>query len=196
LNSEKKLLLLDTSSLSAVYLCERGWQVTAIDCLPTLLDRCRALAALAGTTAPTLLCWNVEQMLRENQSLHDRLGSQKFDLIHVARYLHRPLYESLRKHLLRPGGFIVYSTFARGCEAFGKPKNPLHILQPRELLDVFGGADEFLVHEYRESRIEDLRPVQSICSQRLPPGMTPQMLLDEQRRSALVASTQSQHESD
>lgn len=66
---------------------------------------------------------------------------------------------------LNPGGVIVYHTFTKGVEAFGKPKRPKFILQPGELKDLLPG---FNVIEHRESVIEDGRPVQFIVAQKPP----------------------------
>jgi len=35
---------------------------------------------------------------------------------------------------LRPGGVLVYETFARGNERYGRPSNPDFLLEPGELL--------------------------------------------------------------
>jgi len=59
-----------------------------------------------------------------------------FDGVIVCNYLHRPILPKLTS-LLRPGGVLLYETFAQGNEAFGRPKNPDFLLQPGELLCAF-----------------------------------------------------------
>lgn len=59
----------------------------------------------------------------------------RFAGVIVTNYLHRPLFGALAA-ALRPGGMLVYETFARGNEAFGKPSNPAFLLAPGELLDM------------------------------------------------------------
>jgi hypothetical protein len=80
------------------------------------LDRCRLFARQANVQEPALLCWDIENMikvscikffyddfeilktfdfLQKEKPLHERLP--QFDLIHVSRYLHRPLMESIKK---------------------------------------------------------------------------------------------------
>lgn len=64
-----------------------------------------------------------------------RLGGG-FDGIVVANYLHRPLFSHLIA-ALASGGVLIYETFMRGNEKFGKPSNPDFLLRPGELLAAF-----------------------------------------------------------
>lgn len=61
------------------------------------------------------------------------LAGRNFPAIIVANYLHRPRLDDLLD-LLAPGGLMIYETFARGNEAYGRPRNPDHLLAPGELL--------------------------------------------------------------
>ena len=65
-------------------------------------------------------------------------AGRRFDAIVVANYLHRPLLPVLADSL-EPGGLLVYETFARGNERFGKPSNPDFLLAPGELLEAVRG---------------------------------------------------------
>jgi SAM-dependent methyltransferase len=56
-----------------------------------------------------------------------------FDAVVVTNYLHRPLFPDLVR-ALRPGGVLIYETFASGNERYGRPSNPAFLLQPDELL--------------------------------------------------------------
>ena len=69
----------------------------------------------------------------------------------VFRYLHRPLLAPLRA-CLAPGGMLVCETFLKGQEAFGKPRNPLHLLKPGELADWFG---DWEILDLFEGRLEN-----------------------------------------
>ena len=177
-----------------MFLAERGWHVVAIDYLPRLLEKLKTFARDARVAnVPQTLDWDIEKM-HAAQPLHERFDEQ-FDLIHVSRYLvrrfsggcvspgltqrvqHRPLFDSLRK-LVRPGGFILFSTFMRGCELFGKPRQAKFILEQGELKEVFAPPD-FLILDYRETRADDLRPLQHICVQRLPEGVTVESLAQQ-----------------
>jgi SAM-dependent methyltransferase len=57
----------------------------------------------------------------------------RFAAIVVTNYLYRPLLPKLAE-ALRPDGVLVYETFARGNERFGKPSNPAFLLEEGELL--------------------------------------------------------------
>jgi SAM-dependent methyltransferase len=57
----------------------------------------------------------------------------EFDGVVVTNYLHRPLLPDLVR-ALRPGGVLIYETFALGNERYGRPSNPAFLLQPGELL--------------------------------------------------------------
>ena len=59
-----------------------------------------------------------------------------YDAIVVTNYLHRPLLPAIAQ-ALADGGVLIYETFARGNERFGRPHNPDFLLCPGELLDAF-----------------------------------------------------------
>jgi len=66
------------------------------------------------------------------------LGGERFDAIVVANYLHRPLFPHVLA-ALAPDGTLLYETFARGNEAYGRPANPDFLLVPGELLQWVAG---------------------------------------------------------
>ena len=86
-----------------------------------------------------------------------------FDAIVVANYLHRPLMPILTASL-EPGGVLLYETFARGNERFGKPSNPAFLLAPGELLEAVRG--KLRVIAYEDLVVEEPRPaaIQRICA--------------------------------
>lgn len=75
-------------------------------------------------------------------------AGRRFDGIVVTNYLHRPLLPRLVE-ALEPGGLLVYETFARGNERFGKPSNPAFLLEPGELLEAVRGRLRVLAYEDR-----------------------------------------------
>jgi SAM-dependent methyltransferase len=89
----------------------------------------------------------------------------RFDGIVVTNYLHRPLLPILIQSL-EPGGVLVYETFARGNERFGKPSNPAFLLGPGELLEAVAGRLRVLAYE--DLVVEEPRPaaIQRICARR------------------------------
>jgi SAM-dependent methyltransferase len=88
---------------------------------------------------------------------------ERFDAIVVTNYLHRPLLPVLVASL-EPGGLLVYETFARGHERFGKPSNPAFLLAPGELLEAVRGRLRVIAFEDRV--VESPRPaaVQRLCA--------------------------------
>jgi SAM-dependent methyltransferase len=59
-----------------------------------------------------------------------------YDGIVVTNYLHRSLLPAIAA-ALAPDGILIYETFARGNERFGRPRNPDFLLRPGELLEAF-----------------------------------------------------------
>jgi SAM-dependent methyltransferase len=92
-------------------------------------------------------------------------AERRFDGIVVTNYLHRPLLPLLADGLER-GGLLVYETFARGNERFGKPSNPDFLLAPGELLEAVAG--KLRVIAYEDLVIDDPKPaaVQRLCARR------------------------------
>ena len=75
-------------------------------------------------------------------------AGRRFDGIVVANYLHRPLLPAIVDSL-EPGGVLLYETFARGNERFGKPSNPDFLLAPGELLEAVRGRLRVVAYEDR-----------------------------------------------
>jgi len=92
------------------------------------------------------------------------LADKQFAGVVVANYLHRPLFDSILA-ALQPSGMLIYETFARGNERFGKPSNPKFLLKPGELLAIAASA-RLRVLAYEDLEISEPRPacVQRICA--------------------------------
>ena len=99
-----------------------GFAVCAVDRDTT------ALLAFAGP------CCEVRRIDLETDDRR-QLGDD-YDEIIVTNYLHRPLLPAIAR-ALAPGGVLIYETFARGNERFGRPRNPDFLLRPGELLEAF-----------------------------------------------------------
>ncbi len=104
----------------ARYFAARGHRVVAVD------RDAVAVAALAGEAA-------IDARALDLETGPWPLGGERFDAIVVCRYLHRPLFPRLLA-ALADDGVLIYETFARGNEAFGRPANPEFLLLPGELL--------------------------------------------------------------
>ncbi len=118
----------------SVFLAMNGWQVHAVDYLPGAMEKLSQLAMAHGVKVKG---YQLDLEQQDNQI--DQVGAV-FDLIVVVRYLHRPLLVQLNQKV-RLGGYVVYQTFYKGCEKFGKPRNPRFILQPGELATAFNGFE-------------------------------------------------------
>lgn len=91
------------------------------------------------------------------------LGGRRFAAVVVVNYLHRPLFRHILA-ALDDGGVLIYETFARGNEAFGRPSNPDFLLAPGELLDMVQRRLQVIAYEH--GVVSDPRPavVQRICA--------------------------------
>jgi len=88
----------------------------------------------------------------------------------VTNYLYRPLFPRLIE-ALTPGGVLIYETFAAGNEAYGKPRNPDHLLRPGELLGAFAAVLSVVAYEHGTT-LAGTRPAvrQRICAVNNPSG--------------------------
>jgi hypothetical protein len=82
----------------------------------------------------------------------------------VTHYLHRPLFDTLIDSL-EEGGLLIYETFALGQARYGRPRNPLHLLLPGELLEAVHGRLHVLAFEDVEEP-ERRRCMQRLCARK------------------------------
>ncbi|MBF0268203.1 MAG: class I SAM-dependent methyltransferase [Alphaproteobacteria bacterium] len=76
------------------------------------------------------------------------LEGRKFQAIVVTNYLFRPLFAHLIDALAEDG-VLIYETFAHGNETYAltSPRNPAHLLQPDELLNIVHGKLSVIAFE-------------------------------------------------
>jgi len=129
----------------------RGHPVTAVD-----IDL-SAVTGLRGWPGLELL----EADLEDGRPFP--LAGRSFVAIVVTNYLYRPLFPALLA-ALAPGGVLIYETFARGNEQFGRPRNPAHLLKPGELIDWLHGRLRVLAYEDLVLDRPFPRAVQRICA--------------------------------
>ena len=93
------------------------------------------------------------------------LAGRRFAGVVATNYLYRPILPDLVA-AVAPGGVLIYETFARGNERFGKPSNPDFLLAPGELLEAVRG--HLRVRAYEDLVVREPRPaaVQRICAER------------------------------
>ncbi|MCC3303201.1 class I SAM-dependent methyltransferase [Sneathiella sp. HT1-7] len=136
----------------SLYLLETGYKVTAVD-----IDT-SSVAAYEGREGLSIV-----QADLENNSWPFSNGS--FAGIVVVNYLWRPLFADIAA-ALSPGGILLYDTFARGNEKFGRPSNPDFLLAPGELAEVF--SRDLNVIDFFEGRVDVPTPAcrQSIVARK------------------------------
>jgi SAM-dependent methyltransferase len=116
------------SGRHTAYFRSRGHPVTAID---RDLSRLDAFKNESRSNDPEVKA--IEADLETDAGLPK--FPDKFGGIIVTNYLHRPLFPAIIE-ALAPNGVLIYKTFAVGNEAYGKPRNSDHLLQPNELLNL------------------------------------------------------------
>jgi hypothetical protein len=75
------------------------------------------------------------------------LPGRSFGAVIVTNYLHRPLLGAIVA-AVAPTGLLIYETFARGNDAFGKPRNPDFLLREGELLAAVRGELTVIAYEH------------------------------------------------
>lgn len=111
------------SGRNLLWLARAGWRVTGVD---------RDTAA----TAPLRTAADIIDADIENGPWP--LAGRQFDLVVVCNYLWRPLFDRI-KAAVKPGGHLVWETFADGQQTIGRPSRPEFLLQRGELLRVCEG---------------------------------------------------------
>lgn len=103
---------------------QRGAEVLAVD------RDAEALAAIEGVAG-------IETLRVDLEDSGWPFANGRFDAIVVANYLHRPLLPQIVAGVADDGA-LLYETFARGNEAYGRPSNPAFLLEPGELVAAVG----------------------------------------------------------
>jgi len=137
---------------------EASFKITAVDANRQILEK--LTAGLEGRKELTAVCLDLE---RKGLVLAEALDDRLFDLVLVTNYLHRPVLGQLFA-LVRPSGMLLYETFGKGNEIFGRPSNPDFLLREGELASAL--PDTFTIrHQFFGQRrdIYSDRPPAIIC---------------------------------
>lgn len=129
----------------SIWLAKQGWEVTLIDISETGVEQARQnagpLASHIHFVVDDLTHFKASQTQFE-------LG---FEVVMAFFYLEREIFSEIM-NALRPGGVLVYKTHTLAqANLAGGPKNPAHLLEPGELLQLAG---ELRVLHYREEVAE------------------------------------------
>ncbi|HEY6867310.1 MAG TPA: rhodanese-like domain-containing protein [Candidatus Eisenbacteria bacterium] len=116
------------SGREAVFLALDGFEVEAWDRAPEALERALALARRNRV--------KIRPVIADLERPDPGLGTERYHLVTVFRFLFRPLFPALAR-ALAPGGVLVYETYRMGQERFGRPKSRRFLLGPGELAGAF-----------------------------------------------------------
>ena len=108
----------------ALYLAARGLEVTAFDRDAAKIESLRAVAGR--------LDFPVDARVTDLEGGVVDLGAERYALVLVIHYLHRPLFPAIRD-ALAPGGLLLYETFTEAQASRGRPSSPAHLLKTGEL---------------------------------------------------------------
>ena len=122
----------------AIFLAERGWDVTLLDVSPAGLDIAKREAGKRGL-----------HIVAEQSDLSEMpLPIANYDLVLNFFYLERALFPQIAA-ALKPCGLLIFKTYtSEQLRLGGGPTHPMHLLEPNELLRAFAGLR---VLHYRES---------------------------------------------
>ena len=114
---------------NAIWLAAHAWQVDAVDISPTGLARAEALARCCGARVNWIAA-DLDEFVPEHAA---------YDLVIVFRFLDRLRLPRIVEQALRPGGRLIYETFA--ASHLTRPdahiRNPAFALVTGELLQLF-----------------------------------------------------------
>lgn len=131
------------SGRNGLYLTDRKIPVVFADISPTALGQVQQMLSEKPGSQDNgeASLWPVDFEQPEINPFNDRL----FGGIVVYNYLHRPLFEPI-KRAVHPGGIVIYETFTIDQPTYGRPKNPAFLLRPGELRKYFSDWD--ILHNF------------------------------------------------
>lgn len=119
---------------NALWLAQRGWQVTAVDGSPSAIETLHAFASARNV--------NIDARVADLEKGEYTIEPARWDLIAICYYLQRDLFE-VAKRGLRPGGTLL--AMALMMEP-GKEHSPFRV-RPGELRGFF---EDWEIQHYRE----------------------------------------------
>lgn len=124
---------------NGLFLSQQGFDLCFLDRNAESLATVKTALSATGQTADIIHA-DLEQP--PGYSLVD----ESYSAIIVFRYLHRALFDDI-KRALKPGGILIYETFTREQAALGRPKNPDFLLEQDELSSVFNEFEQISYFE-------------------------------------------------
>jgi len=139
----------------ALYLAERGWQVTAVDsskvAMEILLERARQMNV------------QVDARLADLELSEFLIEPDYYDLIVNCHYLQRDLFPAIKAGV-RPGGVVLAVIAMVDDDPGVKPMDPAFLLQPGELHAAFQGWQ--MLHTAEQKGGEGKRAMAEIAARR------------------------------
>ncbi len=139
---------------NAVYLAKMGYETEGIDISRKEVGAALELARTSGV--------DLKAHIRDLEG-NVHFDEASYDVIICFNYLHRTLIPKM-KDAVRTGGMIVYETYIVDQTQFGRPRNPSHLLERNELLNMFR---EFRCLRYREGIIENRKALAGIVAEKV-----------------------------
>jgi SAM-dependent methyltransferase len=121
----------------AIFLAERGWQVTAVDASGVGIELAKEIARARGVEVD----WRVADLERGEFEIEP----EAYHLIGVFYYLQRNLFAQIRAGV-KSGGTVVAAIHMIDESSNAQPMNPDFLLQPGELRAEFSGWE--IQHDY------------------------------------------------
>jgi len=121
----------------AIWLAQQGWEVTLIDISETGVEQARQNAGPLASHIHFVV----------DDLTHFKASQTQFEVVMAFFYLERAIFSEIVK-AVRPGGLLLYKTHTLAqAKLAGGPKNPAHLLEFGELLQLANGLR--ILH-YRE----------------------------------------------
>ena len=136
----------------AIYLAERGWQVTAVDSSRVAIEilQQRARTARIPVTTPrdsqASCLLEIDAQVADLEQGEFQIQSATYDLICNFYYLQRDLFPAIRAGV-KPGGAVVAAIHLNDGNPDAKPQNPAFLLERGELKTLFSDWEITYYHE-------------------------------------------------
>ncbi len=142
----------------AIWLAERGWQVTAVDNSPTAMQILQQ-----RSRDKAVLIHSIVADLERHEFVIER---ESYDLIVVCNYLQRDLFPSIRSGT-RIGGIVIAVIAMSDDDPDIKPMNPAYLVNPGELRADFEGWELIRYSEGKPAGQPHRRAAAEIVARRL-----------------------------
>ncbi|HEX8144002.1 MAG TPA: methyltransferase domain-containing protein [Pyrinomonadaceae bacterium] len=127
----------------AIFLAERGWQVTAVDASRVGIELLQKNSRERGV--------HVDARIADLERGEFEIGAESYDLICVFYYLQRDLFPQIRAGV-PTGGVVIAAIHMTDDNPDAHPMNEDYLLGPGELRAQFRGWE--IMHDYEGSSTE------------------------------------------